>query len=154
MVVLISVEHDERWIAVMEQYLQQLSVSPSVYFVVHAPLAPVAPALKDEMDAQKWYDYSALEEQLGKRSFDMVLVDGPPAYQTDKQEARYPALPFMKERLECDFVVLLDDVGRDGERSIVERWIDRYDLNLSVNVGDSGLGVLRPVGTDSTYQIA
>lgn len=61
-------------------------------------------------------------ESLDTGSIDLLLIDGPPgklAYQ-----ARYPALPILREKLKKGGKILVDDADRVDESSMVERWKD------------------------------
>jgi hypothetical protein len=80
----------------------------------------------------------------GPRSFagldrvGLLLVDGPPA--STGPEARYPALPLLVGRLAPSARVVLDDLLREDEQRIAERWLRRID-GLFLVTRESGVGV-------------
>lgn len=80
-----------------------------------------APLLEYELggDTYRWYDISNLPADF---KIDLLLVDGPPA--ATGPHARYPALPLLKERLNHDAWVVLDDIVRPDERDIQASWMD------------------------------
>lgn len=69
----------------------------------------------------EWYDPVAFADLVG---IDMLLIDGPPG--RTGPFARYPAVPVLHDRLSADALVVLDDVNREGERDIVQRWCREY----------------------------
>jgi predicted O-methyltransferase YrrM len=64
-----------------------------------------------------WYAASALEDldQIG-----VLVIDGPPT--TTGDLARYPAIPLLREKLAPDAVVILDDLVRDSDSEVADRW--------------------------------
>jgi predicted O-methyltransferase YrrM len=64
-----------------------------------------------------WY---ALDALVDLQEIDLLVVDGPPG--SVGRRARYPALPVLVDRLADGAIVVLDDVERADETSIVERW--------------------------------
>jgi predicted O-methyltransferase YrrM len=86
----------------------------SISEVRDAPLTEIT--VGDE--TYKWYDPSLLADL---DQIDLLLVDGPPG--TTGHEARYPALPMLRERLANGALVVLDDIDRVDEQEILERWL-------------------------------
>jgi hypothetical protein len=82
--------------------------------VVHAPLT-TAPSTEP---ALTWYDTAGLAD-LGNIS--MLVIDGPPS--ATGPQARYPALPLLRDRLAPRCRVLLDDGGRPEEVQAAKRWL-------------------------------
>ncbi|MFT6138151.1 MAG: hypothetical protein ACJAUJ_001242 [Salibacteraceae bacterium] len=71
-----------------------------------------------------WYDISKVKIP---ENISLICVDGPPA---DTQPlARYPALPLLKEHLNENTSVFLDDGNREDERMIAEAWSKEFNLN-------------------------
>ena len=126
---LISVDDNSKWLEIMKSHLAEESLSDLVQFV-HAPLAKSTHSL----DSLLWYDEVAIEDVIGSTSkFDVVLVDGPMAWQKKTELARYPAIPFMNGRLSDRCVVFLDDSYRKGEQQVLKRWAQEFKLAF-VNV--------------------
>ncbi|MGQ0480291.1 MAG: class I SAM-dependent methyltransferase [Pseudonocardia sp.] len=107
--------------------------------VVHAPLAahPLA------VGGLAWYEPTALETGLDTAlrgdPVDLLLVDGPPAWQDGHGLARYPALGALRHRLAPGATVMLDDVERPGEREVLRRW--ERETGLAFARADTGLAV-------------
>lgn len=71
----------------------------------------------------KWYDQETIESQTKSfPEFDLVLVDGPMAWDKPRSLSRYPALPFVRPKLAERFSVFLDDTHRSGEQQIADWW--------------------------------
>jgi predicted O-methyltransferase YrrM len=66
----------------------------------------------------QWYDLNVLSDL---HDIDFVFVDGPPG--STGRGARYPALPALIEKLADGALLVLDDIDRNDERQIVERWL-------------------------------
>ena len=64
-----------------------------------------------------WYKTSAFEDLA---DISMLVVDGPPS--STGPLARYPALPLLRSRLLPGALVVIDDVGREDEQRVVQRW--------------------------------
>ena len=106
---LVAVEHDERW-AVRVRELLRAEGLDDFATVLHAPLTGEPP----------WYDQRTLEHVPD--AVDLLVVDGPPAYEPDDAHRRLPALAFFEPRLVPGATVILDDVDRPGERDVLSRW--------------------------------
>jgi len=70
-------------------------------------------------DEWLWYDTTELLKNLDQR-IDLLVIDGPPEITQDI--ARYPVLPVLKEKLSDDFVLVLDDAYRKGEKRAAYLW--------------------------------
>lgn len=121
-----SFEHDEDWAAIVAGLVKDNGLS-EVAQVVHAPLRDTGSG----EDALPWYDMRILSDRLGERKVELLLVDGPPAYQKGHGRARQPALPFFVPYLDEPCAVYLDDVDRDGERAVLEAWKRNSDFSFS-----------------------
>lgn len=124
--VVIGVDHDEAYARATEDLGRSQGLGPWLR-VVHAPLTPL------DVDGREssWYDISALEtSELGISAIEgaagvgLLCVDGPPS--VDQADARWPALPLMRERLEPGARIILDDMVREGEQSIAADWEARF----------------------------
>ena len=120
---LVSVEHDPAWAAWLEGALAREGLD-SVARVARAPLEPHPLAWEGE-----WYAPGPVLDAI-PAEIDLLLVDGPPAFAPGTQRSRYPALPLLLDRLAPDATVVLDDIGRDGERAVLERWEDETPLRF------------------------
>lgn len=121
----LSVDHDARYLELSRRWAGLAGLADRVKFL-HAPLAPC------EHSATPWY--SGVAAALGGRKVDFLLVDGPPAYQSGLELARYPALPALHHCLAEHCTVILDDANRPGERSGIERWRAEFPEFLAETV--------------------
>ncbi len=89
--------------------------------ILHAPIT------EHKIDGKpwKWYDISEIAhlEQI-----DLLIIDGPPLHLQD--QARYPAVPLLADRLSDQAVILLDDGNRPDERAIARRWAKELGMTL------------------------
>jgi predicted O-methyltransferase YrrM len=92
-----------------------------------------------------WY---SLDVKDIPESLDMVVVDGPPAKYG--HDIRYPALPFVSDRLSDCAVIIMDDAGREGEMAVSERWMTEYPSFVPETVDtEKGTLILRKKGNRS-----
>jgi len=89
---LVSLEHDELWATRVRSNLAAAGLAETAR-VTLAPLQrhPLA------RDGLLWYAEQAL--RFLPRRIDLLLVDGPPAFEPETDLSRYPALPALAERL-------------------------------------------------------
>jgi len=113
-----TIEHDPNWAALLEAELRNEHLE-HVASVITAPLQPAAVPFRT---CTQWYDTAAVSEALGAHRPDLLVIDGPPAYDRRIRHARYPAVPFFAERLREHCTVVLDDIGRLGEQQVADQW--------------------------------
>jgi predicted O-methyltransferase YrrM len=102
--------------------------------VRHAPL--VAITIEDRVG--QWYDPAVFEDIEG---INLLCVDGPPGAGSD--QARWPALPVLHQRLAPGARVVLDDLIRRDEKDILSDWCERWsDLGLEELDFEKGAAVL------------
>lgn len=138
---LFSLEHDPQHAEQVGRNLR-LHGLPAVDLTV-APLSWVdLPFETDDADTVQqalWYDTSVFT--LPAR-VDLLIVDGPPG--RSAPDARYPALPILRQRLSADAVVLLDDAQRTPEKEIAQRWAEELQpCTLEWLKTEKGTAVLR-----------
>ena len=80
-----------------------------------------APLVSYEINGNEWfwYDTSELFKYLSQK-IDFLVVDGPP--EATQEMARYPVIPVLREKLSDDFVLILDDAYRKGEKRAAYLW--------------------------------
>ena len=105
---LVALEHDRHWAALMHEQLRREALD-GIARVLHAPLQGEPP----------WYAPARLRELPDE--IDLLLVDGPPAYDAGHETRRAPALPRLQARLVEGAAVVLDDIARPGERDVLAR---------------------------------
>ncbi len=109
-----SLDHDPRYAELTRQLLSVYGLTQWAT-VVDAPLVP-------SQWGEHWYSLANLP--AAAQHAELLLVDGPPAWQIPL--ARYPALPMLAERLAPGCVILVDDANRKGERRMLERWKSEF----------------------------
>lgn len=72
-----------------------------------------------------WYDIPDLKLSS---CFDLVVCDGPARHLTDS--GRYGLFPVMRERLDEQAVVLMDDSHRSIDRTVIRRWRNEHDIHV------------------------
>lgn len=132
---LLAVEHDEAWATRVERQLDREDLA-ALASVVRAPLGPNERA----WDSCEWYDEDALLTAIegsptSAPRIDVLVVDGPPAWQPGAEHARYPALGALGTRLAPGARIVLDDVERAGEQAVLARWQDEHGLTFDVRPG-------------------
>jgi len=106
---LVALEHDPHWAGVVQDQLQRESLD-TIARVLHAPLDGEPP----------WYRLAGLHDV--QDAVDLLIVDGPPAFDPGHSTRREPALPRFDERLVDGATVILDDIARPGERQVIASW--------------------------------
>jgi hypothetical protein len=113
---LISIDENEEWVQLLNSFVNEGTI-------IHAPLSE---------EANSWY---MLQGNLVPRiKFNVVVVDGPSAWQKDRVLAREGALEFIltNQLLADEFSIYLDDCNREGEKKIIQKWAERLGLKYSL----------------------
>jgi len=126
---LISFEDHSEWAAEVRQMLSREALSETVS-LVEAPLRDCSFSVND----LQWYDEKIVASALKGVRADLVLVDGPSAYEAGKGLARYPAFPATVTHLGSRCAIILDDIGRSGEQQVVYMWKQRVDFDFEVKI--------------------
>lgn len=122
----ISFEHDQRWVALVEQWLDSSGLSEFAS-VIYAPLLTIRG--DEAANGYEWYDGGVFLNALaGLSKIDFVYVDGPPMQ--SNYQARYPALPMIKKLMHAETQIFVDDTDRGADRAIVDRWCSELDLDV------------------------
>ena len=103
-----ALEHTPGWAEKVQKRLNGYNIDTVVLCVK---------PLKDYGD-YSWYDVP-LESMPA--SFSLVICDGPPG---STKGGRYGLVPVMRKRLKAGCIILLDDVAREQELSITQKWED------------------------------
>lgn len=129
---LLSVEHDPEWFKQLSKMLSKEKLE-DVVKICYAPLKKCSLAV----DENEWYDISIIDSVIENKLFDMVIIDGPPAWMKDKSRARYPAVPYMVDKLNKNYAIYLDDAIRQGEQAIIALW--EQENTIKFNYSGSSL---------------
>jgi hypothetical protein len=117
---LVALEHDRHWAARIQEQLRREALD-AIARVLHAPLQGEPP----------WYAPARLAELPDE--LDLLLVDGPPAYDAGHATRRAPALPRLQQRLVADAAVVLDDITRPGECDVLAGWEASTDWRFTLD---------------------
>ena len=111
-----SMEHEQNYADISSSLVSEHDLG-SRATVFHAPL--INHTINNKHC--QWYDFNSasLPEEI-----DLIIVDGPP--RRTQENARYPALPLLFERLKKGGIILLDDANRPAEIATVKRWKEEY----------------------------
>jgi predicted O-methyltransferase YrrM len=112
----IAIDHDAHFAAQTTE-LGRIQGVQQWLEVRHAPLMDVTIGER----TSPWYDPQVFADLNG---IGMVSVDGPPGQGV--VQARWPALPILRDRLSPGALVILDDMIRRDEQDIADDWAQRY----------------------------
>jgi predicted O-methyltransferase YrrM len=118
----IALEHDAEFAEATRGHLRRLGLDNWAE-VRDAPLVD----LEIEGRPSQWYDPQAIADL---DQIDLLFVDGPPWRTSD--DARYPAVVILAPKLAKDAKVVLDDVTREPENSIAERWAHEEHAGITL----------------------
>jgi hypothetical protein len=116
---LVAVEHDATWRSWVTGQLAREGIDGCVD-VVAAPLSSAADG------EPAWYDEAVIDAAVDV--VDLLVVDGPPAFEVGFGLARRRALPALRGRLVPGASVVLDDIERDGEQEVLRGWENEFGL--------------------------
>ncbi len=133
---LYSVEHDEKWADWIRGKLIDENTDAQVT-VIFAPLVDTISSLDDSL----WYDFEAIKEHIEDVKIDLLLVDGPPAYNRNSTMSRYPAVPVLKSFFSDCITIILDDIERKGEQKIIDKWEDQLCCKFDQHYFAGGIAI-------------
>jgi predicted O-methyltransferase YrrM len=107
----------------LPEYAEATRAELAVYGLAEHARVIEAPLEEIELEGERWPWYE-LGTDVPER-IDLLVVDGPPG--TTRPQARYPALPILRERLTPGALVFLDDTDRTQEQEIVRRWVEETE---------------------------
>lgn len=118
-----SVDENEEWVRIMTSILKQEGIN-SVQ-IIHSPL------LDNPSSAYHgWYNPEKLKSIITFKA-NLILVDGPSAWQKERTMMRQQTVPFLLENEllnKNDFAIYLDDCNRPGEKEILNQWGNIFNL--------------------------
>jgi predicted O-methyltransferase YrrM len=127
---LITIEHNENWSNLLSELLKKEDLEGCVK-VVYAPLTECDLSL----ESNKWYDREAINKEAGEKTFDLMIVDGPPAFNPAEEKSRYPAVPYIFDKLQENCSIYLDDASRSGERFVLQAWEKKFSIKFQLKGG-------------------
>lgn len=126
---LVALEHDAHWAELVREQLRREGLE-TIARVLHVPLTGEPP----------WYGGPGLDEVPAE--VDLLLVDGPPAFDPGHDARRAPALGWFAERLVEGATVILDDIDRPGELQVIAGWEESTDWRFAIDE-QTGLAIGR-----------
>lgn len=130
---LVGLEHDPQWVQSVSKLLEEKQIDDRIE-IISAPLQEY------HMENREFQWYSRLEQIKAHGPFDLVFVDGPPAFKpTDP--GRIGALFALKSSIKSGGILLLDDGGRPGEQTAVQEWIKVYGSGIKAEYVDLKKGL-------------
>lgn len=130
---LLTIEHDLGWVERLNGLCESRGLADFVE-IVHAPTTT----------QRSFYDVSVVTESLEHREpIDLVLVDGPLAYNYEgdtESHPRYPALETVLPFLSSSYSVYLDDIHRGGEGDVLSRWGEKVGVSPTLDRRRGNIG--------------
>lgn len=109
------VEHDDEWIDFFQNHFKL----PDSTEVVKCGIEDASIELEDENRFTNVTRYVGFEEKLKGKKFDLIMIDGPYGYRSP-DFSRVDILSILPDCLNDEFVILMDDCDRNGERRTCE----------------------------------
>lgn len=135
---LFTIEHDEQWAMVFKRFLEEQQLIDFVSLIT-VPLTESSLAINGSF----WYDEIVLTNAINNQHFDLLLVDGPPAFGPGRIHARYPAVPYFSKFLSADYTIILDDINRGGEKEVISKWEDYLNIRFDKHLVDGSVAIGR-----------
>ena len=123
-----SIDHDRGWAALTAAALARDQLERFAT-VTYAPLV------------DGWYQRERLP---ACEEIDLLVVDGPPAYDRGLELAREPALDAFWDRLAPNATIVLDDARRPAERNLIGSWERRREIQFLQQPGGHAVARLTP----------
>ncbi|MGA1623376.1 MAG: class I SAM-dependent methyltransferase [Synechocystis sp.] len=135
---LYCIENNRDWLDFLTARLKNEGLQNYVT-LIDAPLQPWEFALNQT----PWYDTEKIRQVIpSSKTIDCLLVDGPPAYRPEIRYSRFPAAPFFKDQLSPGATILLDDINREGEQEIIQRWQALLNVTFDTTEGNVAIASL------------
>ncbi len=109
------VEHDDSWIEFFQNHFQL----PDSTEVVKCGIEDASIELEDENRSTNVTRYVDFREKLDGKKFDLIMIDGPYGYRSP-DFSRVDILSILPDCLNEQFIILMDDCDRKGERRTCE----------------------------------
>ncbi len=113
----VTVEHDPEWTAF---FLQDFPDDYSVN-IKYLDLEYI------EVKGAKALTYKDCRKSFEGQKFDLILVDGPFGHATETVYSRPQIIELVQDNLREDFVIIIDDYDRLGEKNTVKEVLDVFE---------------------------
>ena len=127
----ITVENNESWSNLLTELLKKEDLDQFVK-IICAPLSECDLAL----ESSKWYDRTNMTIEISNKTFDLLLVDGPSAFESGQEKSRYPALPYLFDQLYANCSIYLNNASRKGEAFVLQCWEEKFSLKFQLKGGN------------------
>ncbi len=111
-----SIEHDETFFNKTKKLLE-INNLEDICKLILSPLEKIIINNKSYLCYK--LDFIKLIEEI-----DILLVDGPPVY--IQEQSRFPALLILKDKLNQNTAIYLDDGKRENEKKIIKLWQELF----------------------------
>jgi hypothetical protein len=120
-----TVDESEAWQDIIKNILKQENLLDYVQFIC-------APTEKST-DIQDSYEYNSqiVRSHFGDKKFDLVLVDGPSAWQKSNIMSRASNIKFIKNNLQDSYTIFVDNSDRIGEIELTKRIANELSIKPS-----------------------
>ncbi len=133
---LVSVEDDPEWATIVRGLLIDHGLADVVQ-IVDAPLRPCAAAA----GGLDWFEQEPIATALADGQIDLLLVDGPKAFDAELALARLPAWPVLGRYMAARSAIALDDAERPGEVKVLARWQADAGFDFHTALQASGIAL-------------
>lgn len=120
---IITVDESAEWQEIIKKILKDENLLHHVNFVC----APTVKSVDRELSFE--YNNSTLFKAIGEIKFDLVLVDGPSAWQKTNTRSRASNLKFFKNNMTENFTLFIDNSDRPGETELANKITKEFNVN-------------------------
>lgn len=138
---LLSVDHDIEWIQICQKQLQSSNLASPNHSLIHAPLIEDASSSYSSL----WYDIRSILDIPAFKP-DLLIIDGPPAWKKEIENARVPAFKALSQRLSDNATVFIDDFTRTGESILLNMFESDSEWDLIAKDEGANVAILRRAG--------
>lgn len=124
-----SVEHDPNWVEIINKQL--------IYEGLDTYVKIITAELSLNNKGVDWYNELKINEIIKDIKFDLIIIDGPPAYSKSLELSRLPVNDYLDGKLNHTFCILIDDTNRIGEKKLVIDLKAKLTGSQTVTIGDS-----------------
>lgn len=118
---IITVDESAEWQEIIRKILKEENLLHYVNFIC-------APTVKStDIDLSFEYNNAVVFEAIGNTKFDLVLSDGPSAWQKTNIMSRASNLKFIKGNMADNFSIFVDNSDRPGEKELAARIASEFN---------------------------
>lgn len=114
---IVSIDESEEWQRIISSYLENEGLKDFVMFV-HATTEK-----SSNLDNALGYNREVVFNALNHKKFDLILIDGPSAWNNSNKMSRLTNFEFFENNLAEHFTIFLDNADRPGEKALIQKII-------------------------------